>query len=197
MSAMEVNKAVGSVLIVLLAIWVIGIIGDSLVQPRGQQAVTVAAVNTGGPEAAQPEKEEKEESIPEIGPLLASADVENGAKVFRKCRACHNAEKGAGNKVGPNLWNVVNADYAHSDGFSYSNAMREKQGAWTYESLNEFIAKPRDYVPGTKMAFAGIKEVDDRADLIAYLRTLSDSPAPLPSSQSTGQSADRGTEANE
>lgn len=182
MSAIEVNKVVGSVLLVLLAIWVIGIVGDALVQPREQPAVAVASV--GAP--AAPAEEKKEEVLPKVGPLLASASAENGAKIFRKCHACHNAEKGAGAKVGPDLWNIVNADRASREGFSYSSAMKEKEGNWTYEALNEFLHKPRDYVPGTKMAFAGLKKVEDRADVIAYLRTLSDSPAPLPQSGDSG-----------
>ena len=100
--------------------------------------------------------------------------------VFKKCRACHTNEKGAGHRVGPDLWNIVNRPKGHAPGFSYSEAMAAKGGEWTYEDLDHFLRKPKDFVPGTKMGFAGLKKAKDRAAVIAYLRTLSDSPVPLP-----------------
>lgn len=115
-----------------------------------------------------------------IKPFLAKADAKNGEKIAKKCHSCHTFEKGGPNKIGPNLWDVVERPKGHEQGFSYSSAMQGKGGAWDYESLNEFLYSPRDFVNGTKMTFVGLKKEQDRADVIAYLRTLSDSPKPLP-----------------
>ena len=115
-----------------------------------------------------------------IAPLLASASVENGEKVAKKCASCHTFEKGGANKIGPNLWNIVGAKTAHAEGFGYSGAMQGMGKTWDYEALGEFLYSPKDYVKGTKMTFAGLKKDQDRADIVAYLRSLSDSPKPLP-----------------
>lgn len=116
-----------------------------------------------------------------FGAVVAAADILKGEKVAKKCKACHTLEAGAGNKIGPNLWGVVGRPVAAVEGFRYSSALAGLAGnAWTYEDLNAFILRPKDFAPGTKMTFAGIKKIEDRAALIAYLRTLSDAPLPLP-----------------
>jgi cytochrome c len=116
----------------------------------------------------------------DLAAMLASADPAAGEKIFHKCKACHTAEKGGPNRVGPNLWGIVGRPKASHEGFSYSSALSGLGGDWTYADLNAFLTKPRDYAPGTKMTFAGLKKPEDRADVITYLRTLSDSPKPLP-----------------
>lgn len=115
-----------------------------------------------------------------IVPLLANASVENGEKVAKKCASCHTFEKGGANKIGPNLWNIVGANMAHLDSFAYSGALKGMGKAWDYEALSEFLYSPKDYVKGTKMTYAGLKKDQDRADIIVYLRSLSDNPKPLP-----------------
>lgn len=117
---------------------------------------------------------------PKIGTLLASADKNAGAKISKKCAACHSFDKGGPNKVGPNLWDVVGRTVASHEGYSYSSALSDLGGQWSYERLNAFLTKPKDFAPGTKMGFAGLKDAQDRANLIAYLRSLSDDPKPLP-----------------
>ena len=112
--------------------------------------------------------------------LLAQADIENGKKIARKCSACHGVNRGGPNTVGPNRWSIVGADKAAREGFRYSGALAGLGGAWGYDDLDAFLAKPRDFARGTKMAFPGIRSAEDRADLIAYLRTLSETPPPLP-----------------
>ena len=116
----------------------------------------------------------------DLATLLASADPAEGEKVFKKCKACHTAEQGGPNRVGPNLWGIVDRPKGGHEGFSYSDAITGLGGDWTYADLNAFLEKPKDYAPGTKMTFAGLKKPEDRAAVIAYLRTLSDSPKPLP-----------------
>ena len=111
----------------------------------------------------------KEEKIIDIAVLLKTANVENGAKIFKKCSSCHNAENGAGNKIGPNLYGVVGRKKASFSSFSYSEAMLKKGGSWNYQDLNQFLTKPKEFVSGTKMGFAGLKKAQDRADVIRYL----------------------------
>ena len=124
----------------------------------------------------------------DIGPepilaLLASADLAAGEKLAKKCTACHVFEAGGANKVGPALWGIVNSAKASVDGFAYSAALAGFGGAWDYESLNAFLAKPKAYITGTKMNFAGLKKPEDRANMVAWLRTMADSQAPLPTAE--------------
>ena len=117
----------------------------------------------------------------DIKTLLASADAGAGEKIFGKCKACHNADKGGANQVGPNLWNVVGAPIAHHEGFSYSPALAGKSGGkWTYEELDTYLTSPKSFAPGTKMTFPGLTKAEDRANVIAFLRSRSDTPPPLP-----------------
>ncbi|MFC3074786.1 c-type cytochrome [Shinella pollutisoli] len=137
-----------------------------------------------------------------IATLLASADASAGEAVFKKCASCHTSEKGGPNKVGPGLWDVVNRPIASHEGFGYSAAMvtfsEGQKVVWDFDHLNHFLAAPKKYIPGTAMGFAGLKKDDERANLIAYLRTLSDNPAPLPEASSEGAAAtDTGAAAEE
>lgn len=111
-------------------------------------------------------KEEKQ--LPLID-LMKMADIDRGAKIFKKCSSCHNIGKGEGAKVGPNLYGVVGRTKGVFPGFSYSEGLKTKGGIWDRESINQFITKPKDYISGTKMAFAGLKKPQDRADVILYL----------------------------
>lgn len=111
--------------------------------------------------------------------LLASADADRGARVFNKCKACHNIEAGGANKVGPNLWNIVGHDKAAMAGFSYSSALSGMEGDWTFDTLNAFLEAPKEYAPGNKMTFGGLTKPTDRANVIAYLNQQSDSPLPI------------------
>lgn len=101
------------------------------------------------------------------------ADIEKGAKVFKKCQACHTLEEGAADKIGPNLYGIFSRGVAAKEGFRYSDAMMEKAGeigSWDEENLATYLEKPRDYVPGTNMAFIGLRKESDRTNLIAYLK---------------------------
>jgi cytochrome c len=121
-----------------------------------------------------------EESGPSIAELMQTADAESGATVFKKCAACHTTENGGGNKIGPNLWNIVGKDVATTGDFSYSDAMLAQEGNWNYELLNRYLTRPKDAIPGNKMVFVGLKKDSDRADVIMYLRSFSSSPLELP-----------------
>jgi cytochrome c len=131
----------------------------------------------------------------DVGPepilaLLASADVAAGEKLAKKCTACHVFNAGGANKVGPALWSVVNKDKGVVDGFAYSDALAGFGGAWDYQSLNAFLAKPKAYIAGTKMNFAGLKKPNDRANMIAYLRQQADALAPLPTAEEIASESD-------
>ena len=182
MDSFEVNKLIGGFLGVGFVVFSIGIVSDSIFAapvPEKPGFAIEAAEEGGGGEAgggdAAPES---------IIPLLASANIEAGEATHKKCVACHTVEKGGANKTGPNLWDIVNRPIASHEGFSYSAAIKEfSQGGsvkWDYEHLDHFLTSPKGFIKGTAMGFAGVKKVDERANLIAYLRTLSDNPAPLP-----------------
>ena len=113
--------------------------------------------------------------------LLASASVEKGQQIAKQCQACHTFEKGGPNRVGPNLWNIVGSARGEDrGGFNFSAAMKAKGGTWTFSELYIFLANPRGYIPGTNMTFAGLARGQQRADVIDFLHTLSDSPLDLP-----------------
>lgn len=179
MSSLEFNKISAAVLTAGVIAMTAGFIADQLFHkaPLAENAFKVeigdgtqVAATTEAPAGPEP-----------ISALLASADAAAGEKVFKKCSACHTVENGGKDKIGPNLWNVVNAAPASRDSFSYSGALTGiSDKPWDYEALNLFLASPKTYAPGTKMSYGGLKKTQDRANLVAYLRTLSDSPAPLP-----------------
>lgn len=112
--------------------------------------------------------------------LLAKADPKEGATVFKMCAACHTDERNGPHRVGPNLWGIVSYPKAALPGFAYSQALRAKGGIWSYRELAEYMHNPRTSVPGTSMAFAGIRNNERMANLLAYMRTRADKPAPLP-----------------
>ena len=115
--------------------------------------------------------------------MLASADVQAGMKLAKKCTACHEFDEDGKNKTGPMLWNIVGASMGMKDGFQYSDALIDMGGEWDYSSLNAFLYKPKAYIKGTKMNFAGLKKPADRANMIAYLRSLAETPIALPSQE--------------
>jgi len=190
MKLCEALKLVGAVALALLVAVVASVVADAAVAPKplakNAYVVTVAAETpaaVAAPSAAKAvaEATPADKGPSPIAPLLAAASVEAGQKTARACAACHDFTKGGPNKVGPNLYNIVNNARAHSEGFAYSDGMKAlRDKKWTYEDLNLFLYNPRNAVKGTKMAFAGLKNDADRANVIAWLRTLSDQPAALP-----------------
>lgn len=152
----------GAFLVFLLGKWVAEVVYH--VGGHGEQAYVI---DTGASDSAASETE-----TVDFAAVLASADVAKGATIFKKCSACHKIEDGA-NGTGPFLHGVVNRDVASAPGFTYSAAMAGVEGTWTPEHLNEFLANPKASVPGTTMGFAGLKKIEERADVIAYLQSIS------------------------
>ena len=161
MTLTKIGGAVfGSLLILLLGKWVAEEIYH--MDSHGEAAYVIEV------EDAVPAEEVAEISIEE---MMASADIGKGAKVFRKCSACHKLEVGD-NGVGPYLYGVVGREVASADGFGYSGALAGLGGAWNAAELNGFLEKPKEYAPGTTMGFAGLKKSEDRANVIAYLESV-------------------------
>ena len=180
METLEVNKFVGAILVGGLVAMVTGAVAHMLVAPKHHEGGEMAAISSGA--APEPSAAPAPAALEPVSPLLAKADPHKGQQIAMKCQACHDFTKGGPNKIGPNLWGIVGSKPAEVPGYSFSDAMKAREDKpWTYEALNDFLAAPRSFVPGTKMTFAGLPKVEDRADVIAYLHTLSDSPLPLPS----------------
>jgi cytochrome c len=173
----------------LICAWLIygsHLIGDALVSAPEAHAV---AAGHGGAEPAKKTTAATTETETDFATALASADAAAGEKVFGKCKACHSIEKGGPNKVGPDLWSVVGRPKAHAEGFAYSDALKGVGGEWNYDDLNHFLTSPKEYLPGTKMTFAGLKKVEDRAAVVAYLRENGDNPPPLPTPEPKAEQA--------
>ena len=181
MSGLEVNKILASIIFAILIVTLIGHFGDLIIDTdHHEQKETAYKIDVEEVPSSDDVSVKKEEVIEPISALLNSASLENGEKLFKKCATCHNYEKGSANKVGPQLWNLINRPKANVEGFAYSKALAEYGGEWGYEELAEFLYKPKKYIKGTKMNFAGLKKVKDRADIVYFLREQSDSPVPLP-----------------
>ena len=172
-NAYRINKILGLVLGSALFLQAVHIIDGSFNTREAKPGSKVAA------------KEEQPQAgaAGPIDTLLASASAERGAQVAKQCQACHNFEEGQGPKVGPDLYNVVGRKIASVSGFNYSSALKSKNGNWDFAALSAWLTKPTAYAPGTAMTFAGLSNDKQRADVIAYLDTLSKNPVPLPKAQ--------------
>ncbi len=177
-SSLEGNKLAAAILTAGIIAVGSAVVSDLLYRPHVPKERAYPVLT-----AAVPAEETAAPTTAEVEPIavrLAAADVESGRVAARKCASCHTFDKGGRNGVGPNLWGIVGAKKGHVEGFAYSQALLATGGEWSYESLDAFLANPKAYAPGTKMSFAGIPRPDERAHLIAYLRSLADEPAPLP-----------------
>jgi cytochrome c len=188
MDSFEINKIAGAVLGTLtltlgLVIASEGLFHSEVPEKPGYElpGAEAKAESEGGGQAAT--------AVEPIAVRLASADAAKGEAVAKRCSSCHAFEEGGPNKVGPDLYNIVNRARASGAGFAYSAPMKAKGGNWTYDDLDHFLDNPKGFIPGTAMSFAGLKKPEERANIIAYLRTLSHSPVPLPAGEGGGQAS--------
>ena len=177
MDTFELNKFAGAILGTILIVFVVAKFSETVFHPHEMEGQAYGEIDV-AEDTHGAVAEAKPETLP-LPVLLAAANVEKGERVSKKCASCHTFEKDGKNKVGPNLYNVLGAAPGAKD-FSYSGAMKEKGGQWTYAELDAFLASPRNALPGTKMSFAGLRRAEERAALLLYLRQQSDSPLPLP-----------------
>ncbi|HEV2651030.1 MAG TPA: cytochrome c family protein [Rhizomicrobium sp.] len=179
MDSWEWNKIAGAVLGTLIFVLVVKFATDAYfeVEKPVKEAYhvegVVASTSAGGGAPV-------EEALPDWGTVLPKADVAGGKAVSARCEQCHDISKGGPNKIGPELWGIVGRQRAEEAGFSYSSAMSSDHNVWTFDKLFRYLKSPQAVVPGTKMNFAGLRSADDRINLIAFLRTQSDSPVAIP-----------------
>ena len=180
MDSFELNKIIGAVLLVALLVIGIGKVSNLVFKVNKPEKsnykveLDIETAETKGDE------EPVQREIVDIAALLSTGDLAHGEKVFKKCSACHSIKSGGGNKIGPALYNVVGRKVGVLDDYKYSKALSEYEKNWSFEELNGFLLKPKDWIKGTKMAYAGLRKEKDRASVILYLNKYSDSPLPLP-----------------
>jgi len=180
MDSFELNKIIGAILLVALLVIGIGKVADLIFhvnKPEKSNYKVELDVQTA---ETKGDEEPVQREIVDIAALLSTGDLAHGEKVFKKCSACHSIKSGGGNKIGPALYNVVGRKVGVLDDYKYSKALAEYNKNWSFEELNGFLLKPKDWIKGTKMAYAGLRKEKDRASVILYLNKYSDSPLPLP-----------------
>jgi cytochrome c len=179
MDSFEINKILGAVLATCIVLLVMNFTASAMFAPKlpEKPGFAIAAKEEGhGKEAAAAAAPSEP-----IEKLLQTASAEKGQAAAKVCTTCHTFEKNGPNRVGPNLYGIVGDHKGEGrNGFNFSAAIKAKGGEWTYDDLNKFLTNPKGFIPGTAMGFAGIQKDSQRADVIAYLRTLSDKPEPLP-----------------
>ena len=181
MDSFELNKIIGAVLLTALIIIGIGKFTDILfhVEKPKESAYKVEGLEVASTTASGQEAAKVVEAV-DIKALLAMGDLAHGEKVFKKCTACHMIAAGGKNMIGPNLWSVIGRQAGIVSDYKYSKAMVAYGKEWTFEEMNSYLIKPQAYVKGTKMAFAGLRKEKDRASVILYMNSKSDSPKALP-----------------
>ena len=180
MDSFEINKIIAAVLLTVLLIIGIGKFADILfyIEKPKETAYKIEGLEKAVTSVAT--SETKTEEKIDIGQLLAMGNLEHGQKIFKKCSACHMIASDGKNMIGPNLWGVIGRKAGAISDYKYSKAMIAYGKEWSFEEMNSYLIKPQAYIKGTKMAFAGLRKEKDRASVILYMNSKSNSPKPLP-----------------
>jgi cytochrome c len=180
MDSFELNKIIAAILLTALIVIGIGKFADVLfhVDKPKQSAYKIEGLDKAISEVDDKDIKVKEEV--NISQLLAMGDLSHGEKIFKKCSACHMVASGGKNMIGPNLWGVIGRKTGSVSDYKYSKSLASYSKEWSFEEMNGFLIKPASYIKGTKMAFAGLRKEKDRASVILFLNSKSDSPIPLP-----------------
>ncbi|KAA0699071.1 cytochrome c family protein [Neorhizobium sp. P12A] len=198
MNSSYVNMGVGALLATLFVLKSVSLVSGAIFSSEAPEkpGFTIVADESAGSGGAGDKGAAAKPETP-IAQLLQKADAKVGETIFKKCQACHDGTKGGPNKVGPNLYGVVDRPIASHEGFGYSSGIKDfSKGStekWTYDHLYHFLMAPKKFIPGTAMGFAGLPKETDRADVIAYLRTLADTPEPLPDANAAPAAAPAAT----
>lgn len=195
MNSFELNKIFGAILGVLVFVMGVGFVADAIYAPiehrgDGYELPIPEGTEGGGPAEVA--------AVEPIAVRMQTASADAGQRLIARCQSCHDYSSADTNRTGPGLWDVVNRPIAHHAGFAYSDALQSlgaEGTVWDYEHLDAFLTSPRGYAPGTTMTFAGLSNPEDRANLIAFLRTLSDDPAPLPEAEAAAPEGEAEAEA--
>ena len=182
MDSFEINKIIAAVLLTALIIIGIGKFTDILfhVEKPKESAYKIEGLEVVATNASADSSEAKVVQAVDIKALLAMGDLAHGEKVFKKCTACHQIAAGGKNMIGPNLWGVIGRTSGSVNDYKYSKAMIAHAKKWSFEEMNSYLIKPQAHIKGTKMAFAGLRKEKDRASVILYMNSKSDSPLPTP-----------------
>tara|TARA_X000001036_G_scaffold124608_1_gene118108 strand:- start:193 stop:741 length:549 start_codon:yes stop_codon:yes gene_type:complete len=182
MDSFEINKIIGAVLLTALIIIGIGKITDVLfhVEKPKESAYKIEGLEVATTNASSGSAEVKVVLAVDIKALLAMGDLAHGEKVFKKCTACHQIAVDGKNMIGPNLWGVIGRTSGSIGDYKYSKAMIAHAKEWSFEEMNSYLIKPQAHIKGTKMAFAGLRKEKDRASVILFMNSKSNSPKPLP-----------------
>lgn len=196
MDSFELNKIFGAVLGTLVFVMGVGFLAEGIYKPIQDRGVGYALPE---PELGEGGEAVEADAGPSIATLMQTADAAAGERLIARCQSCHDYSPANTNRVGPGIYDIMGAEIAHHEGFAYSDALQSLGDAgetWTYEHMDDFLASPAGFAPGTRMTFAGLSNPEDRANLIAFLRELSSDPIPLPEPDAEGEAAE-GDEAAE
>ena len=177
MNSFEINKIIAAIILTIVIVFGVNKLADVIYNVKAPEGNTYNIVT----ETKEISKDDavNVESDTNIITLLALGSIDHGKMVFKKCAACHSVSKGGGNKIGPALWGVLGRKAGSISDYKYSKAMVAHGKPWSFEEMNGFLTKPKDWVKGTKMSFAGLKNAKDRAAVILYMNENADSPLPL------------------
>ena len=173
------NKIIASIILAIILVLGINKMTDIIFYVEKPEKSAYQVVNVTTATTTEIASASSSAESGEIMVLLASVSVADGKKVFKKCAACHSISKGGGNKIGPALWGVLGKKAGSVSDYKYSKAMAGHGKSWSFEEINGFLIKPKDWIKGTKMSFAGLKSEKDRAAVILYMNKNTDSPLSL------------------